>query len=271
MPHVTVTEIYTYPVKSCRGTLTDAADIAPTGIEGDRQLMVLKEGKFTNQAFVPSLATIATRRVDANTIAFSAEGHGELIHTVGAGGAESAINFYGNDVPVIDQGDALASWLSDATGTDLRVAGLKDTFTRAVPLAEFGVVDGIDQSRFVDVAPLLVTNTASLDDLNGRLEAPVPMNRFRPNVVIEGLDAFREDEVTALSIEGLKLVRATHCERCGVTCTDQETGERAKEPLAALRAYRHRENGYAGGVMFGAYMGVEGSATLRVGDTLEVS
>lgn len=271
MPHCTVTAIYTYPVKSCRGTLVESATVSPTGIEGDRQLMVLKNGKFTNQAFVPSLATIAARRVDASTITFSAEGHGELTHSVGASGVESAINFYGNKVPVIDQGDALASWLSKATGTDLRVAGLKATFTRAVPLTEFSVVDGIDQSRFVDVAPLLVTNAASLEDLNGRLESPVPMNRFRPNVVIEGLEAFGEDDVAALSIEGLRLVRATHCERCGVTCTDQETGERAKEPLATLRAYRHRENGYAGGVMFGAYMGVEGTATLRVGDTLEVS
>ena len=94
------------------------------------------------------------------------------------------------------------------------------------------MVDGIDQSRFVDVAPILVTNEASLADLNARLDAPVPMNRFRPNVVIDGLDAFGEDLVIALHGNGVRLVRATHCERCAVTCTDQETGERSIEPLS---------------------------------------
>ena len=266
-----VTAIYTYPVKSCRGTQVESAVISPTGIDGDRQLMILQGGKFTNQARVPALATVATRRVDGETIEFSAEGHASLRHSVNGSGAESSINFYGNEVSVIDQGDALSGWLSTVTGSELRVAGIKATFTRTVPLAEFAVVDGIDQARFVDVAPILVTNVASLNDLNGRLDSPVPMNRFRPNIVVEGLDAFGEDDVESLSAGGLRLVRATHCERCAVTCTDQETGERAKEPLAALRSYRLRENGYAGGVMFGAYMGVEGSATLSVGDTLEIS
>ena len=132
------------------------------------------------------------------------------------------------------------------------------------------MVDGIDQSRFVDVAPILVTNEASLADLNARLDTPIPMNRFRPNVVIEGLEAFAEDSVPGLHNGALRLVRATHCERCAVTCTDQETGRRSAEPLQTLRSYRHREDGYAGGVMFGAYMGVEGSATIRIGDSLAV-
>ena len=66
------------------------------------------------------------------------------------------------------------------------------------------------------------------------------------------------------------MLRATYCERCAVTCTDQETGERAREPLATLRSYRHRENGFAGGVLFGAYMAVRGEGTLRLGDTLTV-
>ena len=111
---------------------------------------------------------------------------------------------------------------------------------------------------------------ASLEDLNGRLDQAVPMERFRPNIVIEGLEAFGEDSVTRLGGDGWDLVRATHCERCAVTCTDHLTGERTTEPLATLKSYRHREGGYAGGVLFGAYMGVEGAATIRVGDTLTV-
>ena len=261
--------LYSYPVKSCRGTPEDRVQLTPQGIEGDRQLMILHNGKFTNQAFLPKLATVAARRLDADHIEF---GHGDdtLHHSISAAGAESTIDFYGNPVAVVDQGDELAQFVSAAAGKEVRVASLKATFERAVPLEEFAVVDGIDQSRFVDVAPILVTNLASLADLNGRLEQAVPMERFRANVVIEGLDAFGEDNVTALSGDGWRLVRATHCERCAVTCTDHLTGERSREPLATLKSYRHREGGYAGGVMFGAYMGVEGTATLTVGDTLTV-
>ncbi len=267
----TVTALYSYPVKSCRGTQMATAHLSPFGLEGDRQLLIVRDGKFTNQARLPALATVATQRVDATTIAFSFDGGAELVHEITSQGGESVVEFYGNQVDIVDQGDALASYVSAGVGADVRVASLKDTFRRAVPLEEFALVDGTDQSRFVDVAPILVTNEASLADLNSRLEVAVPMDRFRPNVVIEGLDAYAEDEVTALEGDGFRLLRATHCERCAVTCTDQKTGDRAKEPLATLASYRKRENGYAGGVMFGAYMAVEGSATVRVGATLTVA
>lgn len=268
--HCTVTAIYSYPVKSCRGTAVESATISPTGVKGDRQLMVLAQGKPVNQARLPKLATVAAQRIDATTIAFDLAGGPSLVHRVGADGTVSTVDYYGNDVPVVDQGDAVAAWLSDAVAADVRLVALQATFRRSVPLDEFAVVDGIDQSRFVDVAPILVTNEASLADLNARLDAPVPMNRFRPNIVIDGLDAFAEDSVSDLHNDALRLVRATYCERCAVTCTDQETGERSVEPLRTLRSYRQREDGYAGGVLFGAYMGVAGSATVRVGDTFRV-
>lgn len=266
-----VTAVYNYPVKSCRGTSVPAAGISPLGIAGDRQLMILKAGQFMNQARLPKLATVATRRIDDQTIELDAAGR-TLAHAISAGGAEVVVDFYGNNIPVVDQGDDLAELISAAADAEVRVVALKEeTFRRAVPLDEFALVDGTEQSRFVDVAPVLVTNVASLEDLNGRLTDPVPMNRFRPNVVVEGLDAFEEDAVTALEGDGWQLLRATHCERCAVTCTDQETGERASEPLATLKSYRHRDNGYAGGVMFGAYMAVTGEGTISVGDELRVT
>nr|ACZ16566.1 hypothetical protein [uncultured bacterium] len=265
-----VSALYNYPVKSCRGTSVASASISPLGIDGDRQLMILKAGKFANQARLPKLATVATRRIDANSIEFEAGGR-IVTHAVDASGAESAIDFYGNTIAVVDQGDVLADLISSTVDTEVRVVALKETFRRAVPLDEFAVIDGTNQSRFVDVAPVLVTNVGSLEDLNGKLANQVPMNRFRPNVVVEGLGAFEEDSVATLDGDGWQLVRATHCERCAVTCTDQETGERTSEPLATLKSYRHRENGYAGGVMFGAYMGVIGKGTIRVGDPLRVT
>ena len=267
----TVTGLFSYPVKSCRGTGMDAASLSSQGVEGDRQLLIVKDGKFTNQVRLPELATVAPRRVDASTIEFALDTGGPFVHEVSGKGAESVIGYYGNEVAVVDQGDELAEWVSAAVGASVRVASLKDSYRRSVPLEEFALIDGTHQSRFVDVAPILVTNEASLADLNARLDVAVPMDRFRPNIVIEGLDAFAEDECNALEGDGWRLLRATHCERCAVTCTNQTTGARTKEPLATLASYRRRPNGYAGGVMFGAYMSVEGRATVRVGDTLTVS
>ena len=248
----------------------DSVNISPTGIEGDRQLMIIKDGKFVNQKRLPKLATVSTRRISESIIEFDSQETEAITHEIHSAGEELIIDFYTNLVPVIDQGDAIANWISEVIGNDVRVVALKSTFTRTVPLDEFALVDGIDQSRFVDVAPILVTNVASLEDLNSRLEQSIPMNRFRPNVVIEGLEAFAEDSVNSLESGDLKLVRATYCERCAITCTDQETGERNNEPINTLKSYRHRENGYAGGVMFGTYMGVEGTASLKVGDTLTI-
>ena len=129
--HCVVSALFNYPVKSCRGTSVEAATIAPTGIDGDRQLMILKDGKFTNQARLPKLATVATRRIDPETIEFDVNGQ-TLTHGVSAAGTESDIDFYGNTVAVVDQGDEVAALVSDAVATDVRVAALKETFRRAV-------------------------------------------------------------------------------------------------------------------------------------------
>ena len=268
---IRITALYSYPVKSCRGTRMDTAELSPLGVEGDRELVVLQDEKFINQVRLPSLATVVPRRLDANTIEFSNAAGNAHEHRIAEGGAETTIDLHGSEAVTVDQGDELADFVSAAVGTEVRIASLKQAFRRIAPIEEFALVDGTDQSRFVDVAPILVTNEASLADLNSRLDVAVPMNRFRPNLVIDGIDAFAEDEVNALEGDGWRLLRATHCERCAIVSTDQETGERSKEPLATLAAYRRREDGYAGGVMFGAYMAVEGRATLRVGDTLTVS
>lgn len=265
----TVSALHSYPVKSCRGATMNSASLSPQGVEGDRQLMITRDGQLTNQARMAKLATIATRRLGPARIEFEVAGR-SLVHDVGADGDEATLDYFGSRATVVDQGDAAAAFLSDALGTDLRLVAMKDSFQRIAPLEELALVDGTQQAHFVDLAPILVTNTASLEDLNGRLEHPVPMDRFRPNIVIDGFEAFEEDGITGLEGDGWQLLRVTHCERCATTCTDQETGARSSEPLATLKSYRHRENGYAGGVLFGAYMAVRGEGTIRVGDRLRV-
>ena len=154
----------------------------------------------------------------------------------------------------------------------IRVVSLPRPWDRWIPLPEFAKIDGKPQHQLYDVAPVLLNNQASLDDFNTRTPDPVPMDRFRANVVVHGLPAYAEDEIESLTSSAVELVYVTVCERCVMTTTDQTTGERiSKEPIKTLSTYRRRENKYASGVVFGAYMTAGREGRLRLGDRLQVA
>jgi uncharacterized protein YcbX len=153
----------------------------------------------------------------------------------------------------------------------LRVVSLPKPWDKWIPLPVFERIDGKPQAQLYDVAPLLVNNQASLDDFNTRTSEPVPMDRFRANVVVGGLAAYEEDDVERLSSDEVELLFVTACERCVMTTTDQQTGVRAnKEPIKTLSSYRRRDDKYASGVVFGSYMTPVKEGALRVGDQLAV-
>jgi hypothetical protein len=104
-------------------------------------------------------------------------------------------------------------------------------------------------TAFADAYPLLVLSEASLADLNRRLERALPVDRFRPNIVLAGIDAYDEDHIEAMTIDGVTLRLVKACTRCVITTTDQQTAERGAEPLATLASYRM--NSALGGVTFG--------------------
>jgi len=119
---------------------------------------------------------------------------------------------------------------------------------------------------FADAFPFLIISEASLADLNRRLDTPLPMNRFRPNLVIAGVEPFGEDRLRAFAIGGMTFSAVKPCDRCVVTTTDQVTGERGVEPLRTLATFR-RSNGK---VLFGQNVIHTGTGRLRVGDPLLV-
>ena len=119
---------------------------------------------------------------------------------------------------------------------------------------------------FSDAFPVLMIGQASLDDLNSRLESPVPMNRFRPNIVFTGGTAFEEDTMQHFQINGIDLYAVKPCARCVVTTIDQETGDTAKEPLKTLASYRTGNNK----VYFGQNILYKQQGTIKVGDELKV-
>ena len=165
----------------------------------------------------------------------------------------------------------MAAWLSSALGErDVRLGKQAGVTPFILPHPDFDGVHGEPQDRYVDAAPLLVTFTASLDDLNTRLDAPVTMDRFRPNLVMSGTRAYQEDNIVSLALPGVTVKTVVDCERCGVVTVDPANGDTSKEPLKTLAKYRRRENDYAGGVVFGLYATVTGAGRIATGEVAEL-
>ena len=172
-------------------------------------------------------------------------------------------------MPTVDQGDDVAKWFSAATGQDVRLVIMGEAVDWFLPLPEFASVHGHKQAKFVDAAPILLTNENSLLDLNQRLTKAVPMQRFRANIVVSGLDAYQEDQQQNYRTRDIVLTRVTVCERCIVTTMDQQDGSMTKEPLNTLSKYRKRDNDYAGGIIFGSYLTTADTGRLNIGDVFE--
>jgi len=175
-----------------------------------------------------------------------------------------AVEVWRHRGPALDQGDAAAALLSEHLEISCRLVRIPPDHARRVNPA-FSPEEA--HTAFSDGYPLLLVSEASLADLNARLETPLPMNRFRPNLVVRGCAPFAEDGWKRIRIGGLELDVAKPCDRCLVTTTDQATGERdGQEPLRTLATYRKRGEG----VLFGQNLVHRGRGALALGASVEV-
>jgi uncharacterized protein len=243
----TVQELHIYPVKSCRGVPRQTVQLHATGFEWDRQWMVVDAtDTFITQRTHPKLATIEPTISD-NALALSAKSVGSTRVALEHEGPPVTVRVW-NDVCVAqDQGDEASEWLSTALGDAVRLVRVSPQTDRKAN-ARFAGPDPAPVT-FVDGYPILVCNRASLDDLNTRMPAPIPMARFRPNLVLQGLAPFVEDRIAALRIGDVTLKLVKPSTRCLITATDQQTGERSNNPLPVLRKFRF--NRELMGVAFG--------------------
>lgn len=272
MPHLA--GLFLYPVKSCRGLALPAARVDALGLEGDRRFLVVDAtGRFLTQRSHPRLALIAPA-LSADTLTLAADGHGTLAvpRTAAAPARELTVTVWQSEnLRAEDCGDEAARWLGGILGQPVRLARIGPAFHR--PVLKRAARPG-DRVSFADAVPFLALSTASLDDLNDRLvargEEPVPMDRFRPNLVLTGCPPYAEDTWTRFRLGDLTFRHAGPCARCVVTTTDQLTAARGKEPLRTLATYR-RDPDDPTDVNFGVNLIHETLAgTLRVGDALTV-
>lgn len=266
-----VSGLYIYPVKSLRGFSTSAAQLDALGFAGDRRFLVVDgSGRFLTQRALPKMAQVETA-LSAQELILSADRAGSVSvpRSVPAGSSRiKVVSVWKSEgLRAEDCGDEVATWLGDFLGTECRLVRIGAEYHR--PVTKKGAVAG-DVVSFADAVPLLIIGEASLTDLNDRLiakgEEPVPMNRFRPNIVVSGAAPFAEDTWPRARVGGITVRAAGPCVRCVITTTDQLTGERGKEPLPTLATYR-RDEVDSTGVIFGQnFIHETKRGVIRVGD-----
>ena len=244
-----IASLHIYPVKSCRGIDVASARLTPTGLEWDRRWMIVDgKGRFVTQREHAKLATITTAIADSR-LELSAEGHSTLTVDTHAGGGKGPVRIWKDDCIGIDAGDEAAAWLFRVLGGNYRLVRLDERVPRLANPEYAGPTP--QPVAFTDGYPVLMISRESLAELNSRLPKPVPMARFRPNVVIEGVAPYAEDAMIRFRFGNIVLRGVKHCTRCSITTTDQKNGSRdpRQEPLRTLKTYRHDRKLH--GVTFG--------------------
>ncbi|AHI01927.1 MOSC N-terminal beta barrel domain-containing protein [Kutzneria viridogrisea] len=262
---VHVSALVSYPVKGCAGTPLDTAAVWDIGLQHDRTFMVVDaEGRFRSQRNDPNMARIRPTVLDGGArLELSAAGVEDLVVEVRPLAPRRRVLVQRTEVTAADQGDEAAEWFSAVLGNPSRLVTVAPEHERV----SAGEYEGT--AAFADAHALLIASEASLDELNSRIlargAAPVPMDRFRPNIVLTGWpEPHTEDRARRLSIGTAEFGYAKLCVRCTVPMVDQDTGRRAgPEPIRTLADYR-RDPG--GGVTFGMKAAVLRTGSLSVGD-----
>jgi uncharacterized protein len=236
----TLAGLFVYPLKSGRGTALERSRVTATGLEWDRQWMLVdSRGTFLSQRTHPQLARFVPQ-ITAEALVIRTPGMPPLEVPLGSdvegGGERLAVRVHRDPCVGIDQGAAAAEWASEALGEPVRLVRVPPAPQRIANPAFAGPAAA--PMGFADGFPLLVCNETSLGDLNTRMTEPIPMERFRPNLVLGGLQAWAEDRIDSLTVGDVTLRLVKPCVRCTIPSVDQRTGMRALDPTPALREFR---------------------------------
>jgi len=260
-----VSSLHFYPVKSCKGIAVEKLQLDSKGALLDRRWQVVDhEGRFLSQRTMPKMAFIAVEPF-SDKLLLKAPKMTPCIVKLPYNGSKRQVVIWKNTVEAIDQGDTIAEWLTEYLGVEARLVYMPDATHR--PVDPKYAVSEANEVTFVDAYPLLLISEASLGDLNWRLKTPVPMNRFRPNIVVSGCAPFEEDTWKQIRIGNVVIDCVKPCSRCVTITIDQNTGEKEdNEPMQTLTTFRKFE----GGIMFGQNCIHKGPGTISVGTKVEI-
>lgn len=256
-----LTDIIIYPVKSLRGISVDSAYAGMKGLKYDRTWMLVDDaGHFITQRTLPVLATLEVRRDPEGWIIQHGQEQLKVPYSL-SDARKKNVDIWEDLLEVSLAPDYYSEWFSDYLKIKCHLVHMDENVKR--PVDERYMINN-ETVSFADAFPYLMIGESSLRDLNKRLANPVPMNRFRPNLVFSGGDPFEEDTFDRIGT-GKAVFRAVKpCARCVVTTTDQESGARGSEPLLTLSKYRKKDNH----VLFGQNLICLKEGEIKKGDLL---
>jgi uncharacterized protein len=261
-PSLTLTEIWIYPIKSLGGIRLQTAKVQEKGLQYDRRFMLIEEnGLFMTQRVYPQMALFKTS-ITGSELAITHKGDTLPVPlTPQAFQLPRPVQIWDDLVMANEVDPAYSAWFSQRLGIKCHLVYFPEENPRAVD-PKYKVND--EHVGLADAYPFLIIGQASLNDLNTRLENPLPMNRFRPNLVFTGGQPYEEESWRNFTIGTNRFVGVKPCARCVLTTVNQETAEKGKEPLKTLATYRNINNK----ILFGQNVVALDHQTITVGDTV---
>ena len=263
----TISQLYIYPIKSLGGIAVDRAMVTNRGLQFDRRFMLVDDDNFfITQRRQPKMALFRTFIEGEKLIVHHKDNTDEklLVPLVpGLGTERTLVNVWEDCCEAQFVNDEADKWFSDKLDFSCRLVYMPESTQREVD-TDYAIDKNI--TSFADDFHVLLIGETSLNDLNSRLEKPLPMNRFRPNMVMEGGTPFEEDTMEEFSINGIDFCGVKLCSRCVVTTIDQETGFTDREPLKTLATYRSFSNK----LFFGQNVLCRGTGMVRIGDEIRI-
>lgn len=266
MDELYLQNIYIYPIKSLGGISLSESQVVETGLEHDRRWMLTdKKGNFLSQR---TFAQMALLQVTVESGGLLIDHKKRLLEPLfipfgESTGRQIQVTIWDDVCTALEVGKEANEWFSDALGIKVQLVYMPATTRR---LVDRNYASDNEIVSFADSYPLLMIGQTSLDDLNQRLQTPVHMNRFRPNLVFAGGAAFCEDLFTKFQIGDVTFEAVKRCSRCVLTTIDQEDGAKGQEPLKTLATYRTIKNK----ILFGQNLVQNNLGKIRVGNELKL-
>jgi uncharacterized protein YcbX len=259
-----ISHLFIYPIKSLGGIELTSSKVEERGLQYDRRWMLIDEqNRFITQREHTQLALLRTAITSDHLEVFHISDSSNKIRIPLQYDQQQTfdINIWEDVCPAIPVSKEIDQWFSETLKQAVRLVYMPDESRRHID-PDYAFNQEI--TSFSDGYPILIIGQASLDDLNAKLNEPIGMDRFRPNIVFTGGEAFCEDAMRAITIGDVKMMGVKNCARCIMTTTDQQTGERSSEPLATLSTYRKRNNK----IYFGQNVIPVTNGIIQIGDIL---
>lgn len=264
---LTVSELYIYPIKSLGGISAGSALVTSRGLQYDRRwLLIDSNNRFLTQREYPEMALLQPGLTTDGLIVHQKKNEAESIfipHALPPATKTVTVQIWDDVCEAKLASNEIHKWFSAALNKQCRLVYMPDTTARMVD-KKYAANNEI--TSFSDAYPVLIIGQSSLDEVNSRLTDPLPINRFRPNIVFTGAKPFEEDTMEEFEINGIGFFGVQLCARCVVTTINQDEATKGKEPLKTLASYRMKGNK----IYFGQNLLHMGEGVITVGDAIKI-